>query len=158
MARDIRLVWNESLLEGDLLFQEGDLLREPGLQTAVIISLFTNRRADEGDPLDNPNDKQGWWGDQISEIQEDQIGSRLWILSRAKTTQENINLAKYYIEESLEWMIEDGIVAKIEVEVERQERKGKGTGDVLTFAIKFFKIDGNTEEFKFEDLWEGQFS
>jgi phage gp46-like protein len=156
MARELRINWDTELQEGDILFQDGDFEAEPGLQTAVLISLFTDRHAEETDELDDIDDKRGWWGDQIDVIAEgDEIGSRLWLLERQVIRQNTLVKIQQYDEEALQWMIDDGVVADINVIVERMEYPDD---DKIAHKIELFKIDGNTEVFEFDDLWEGQFN
>ena len=154
MADDIKINWDDIFQEGDIAYIDGDLEREPGLGTAVFMSLFTDRRARDDDPLDDKDDKRGWWGDQTSTYIDDEIGSRLWLLDRAKTTTENYRLARIYIEEALQWLISDGVAAKVETEI---ERAGVPGNDRLYFKVKIYKIDGNVEAYKFEDCWTGQY-
>jgi len=150
MAQDILLQFEKDFLEGDIEYLNGDLVREPGLKTAVMISLFTDRRAGANDVLDNPNDKRGWWGDLIPDS-GDRIGSKLWQHERSKVTQETILGVKKAIEECLKWMVEDRVAKKIEVTVEK-------FGDVgnyrLGATIKIYKSINGEEEIKFDDLWE----
>lgn len=70
-----------------------DLQGDDGLMTAVIISLFTDARAHDDDPLPDErvgvsSDRRGWWGDCLPDAQGEQtlesIGSRLWLLWREK--------------------------------------------------------------------------
>lgn len=152
MASDIKITWNPATMQGDFTVTDGDLDLDGGLTTAVKISLFTDRQARLDDPYEN-NDRRGWWGDQTSSISGDQIGSRLWLLERAKTTSETIRLAKGYIEEALQWMIDDGVAKKVEVTVERAGRPGN---DRLYFKVTIRKSDGNDVTYKFDDLWENQ--
>ena len=88
MARDVKVVWDNKLQTGDVQQNNGDLLTDEAMETAVLMSLFTNRRASL-DEVDDPDDRQGWWGDQVAEIKDDQIGSKLWLLRRAKSTSQN---------------------------------------------------------------------
>ncbi len=158
MPDDIRISWDVDLMEGDFAFVTGiqDLESDAGLETAVIISLFTDRRARVDDPLpdlDNP-DRRGWWGDlALPEVEGDQIGSRLWLLERAKTTEDVLVRAKEYTEEALAWMTEDGVAEKVEVESERQGPVGS---DVLAISGKIFKPDGSVFPFKYEAQWDAQ--
>lgn len=154
---DIKLNWDEDLLEGDFLFADNDLTTEAGLETAVIISLFSDRRAKDSDILPDPanQDKRGWWGDLLAEFEGDQIGSRLWLLSREKTTQEILQRAKEYAEEALQWMIDDEIAAKVEVITERNYEKADYNR--LDLRANIYKTDGNTLSFKFNDIWAEQF-
>lgn len=160
MANDIKLVYTSPLMETDLQFADdgADLLREEGLETAVFISLFTDRRAKDDDPLDHPNDrngKRGWWGDQVSSYRDDKIGSRLWLLARSNTTQKNLNRAEFYIKEALQWMIDDGVAVKIEVAAYRWTLAS--STDVLGFSVRIYKKDGQKETFTFDDVWAAQY-
>jgi phage gp46-like protein len=141
---DIR--FNFENCRGDIAIDRGDLALDGSLRTAVIISLFTDRRAEDDDLVD-PNDRRGWWGDLLSDVADDKVGSRLWQLGRAKTVQETLNLAEEFAKESLDWMIEDGIASAIECTA---EFVGKG---FIGIGIKITKPDGKTETFKFSELW-----
>lgn len=120
--------------------------QEP-LVRAVMISLFTWRRANPDDDL--PADsRHGWWGDIYPDIPNDRIGSRLWLLSRAKITTETIARAKEYAEEALQWLIEDGVASRVDVESERQ---GLST---IAIACRIYKTGGKRPvNIRFADLW-----
>lgn len=151
MAEDIKIIWDNDLFEGDVLFANNDLFREEGLETAVMMSLFSDRRAKEDDLINNPDDKKGWWGDQIADIPMDEIGSRLWLLERSKATSETLVLAKEYAEESLEWMIDDGVAISIEVTSENIYE------NILKLTVKIYKKFDELEVFKFDNLWNAQY-
>jgi phage gp46-like protein len=153
MARDIKLIYNRDNFDFDISFENSDLIREEGLESAVFISLYCDRRAKDDDNLVNDEQYRGWWGDQLEE-NNDEIGSRLWLLKRAKTTQENIELARQAIIESLQWMLDDSVAASIEVEVERNQEEPEN--NKLFASIKIFFQDGNSVAYKFQDLWEAQ--
>ncbi len=157
MSNELKIKYDRNLFSGDLAFEDNDLVKDQGLETAVIISLFTDRRANNDDilPEINSDDMRGWWGDQTNNIQDDQIGSRLWLLDRAKTTEENIIRCKQYVRESLQWMLDDGVAVKMNVNVERQGDPGN---DRLVFAVELFKRDGNKVSLQFDNKWEGQFA
>lgn len=157
MSNELKIDFNRDLLSGDLVFENNDLKTEQGLETAVMISLFTDRRANDDDilPEVNSDDKRGWWGDQTSNIEDDQIGSRLWLLDRAKTTEENIVRCKQLVRESLQWMIDDGVFIKMTVDAERQGTPGN---DRLVFSVDGFKRDGSKVSLEFDNKWEGQFA
>lgn len=157
MAQEIKLVWNPDEMEADIVTEYGDVVKEDGLETALILSLFVDRRANDDDILPDPDstDKRGWWGDQINPyIEGDQIGSRLWLLKRSKTTDENLVRAKEYAMEAIQWLVEDGVAAKVEVTTERIGDPGE---DKLAMEIKVLKIDGTTIAKRYELQWEGQF-
>lgn len=86
------------------------------LSRAVVISLFTWRRADDSDDYDHELGKQGWWGDSLN---KDEIGSKLWQLLRSKITSETLLRAQEMADDALQWLVEDGICTEISVSVER---------------------------------------
>lgn len=99
----------------DLKIENGDLKADNGLETAVSISLFTDRRVNDEELPFGQISKRGWWGDMFPEIDQDRIGSRLWTLERAKTNVETLRLAEDYCREALQWFIEDGVAESFEV-------------------------------------------
>ena len=152
MAEDIKIQFDELTQEFDFAYNNGDLIREKGLETAVLISLFTDRRANDDDNLINQGEYRGWWGDALT---DDKIGSRLWLIRSQKATNQNVVLAKEYIIEALQWMIDDGVASKIEVETEKQ---GPVENLRLAAKIRIYYTDGNVEAIEFKNLWENQIS
>src|SRR5437868_6146739 len=99
---DTTTVWDAANSRGDWAMAGPLLASGDDLQTAILISLFTDRIADPSDVIpDGTSDPRGWWGD---EGQAENIGSRLWLLSRKKQTQETLQRAYDYIVEALQWM------------------------------------------------------
>ncbi len=158
MASDIKIVWdNRGKAAGDIEYDNGDLTREGGLETAVWMSLFTDRRADIDDNIpDGTTNRRGWWGDLVADTDGDQIGSRLWLLDRSATTEDAIVDAEFYIREALQWMIDDDVCESIDVVVERQSMKNKSA--ILGFKVSILQSDGNIIAITFNDLWENQVS
>ncbi|MCP1616563.1 phage gp46-like protein [Pseudomonas sp. SLBN-26] len=144
---DIALVWNGT--EADLAIEGGDLVLEEGLQTAAVISLFSDRRArlDDVLPADD-GDRRGWVGDAWPRVEGDQIGSRLWLLNREKDIPETLRRAREYARESLAWLIEDGIGASLDVQASVPMR------GVLRLELTVNRRDGSTLNHQFDTLWE----
>jgi phage gp46-like protein len=108
---DIALTFDPNTLVGDLAIAGGGLVMDGGLTTAVMMSLFTDRRADADDPIDpltDDGDRRGWPGDLLNEP-GDRIGSRIWLLRRAKLTEETRALLELYAAEALQWLVDDGV-------------------------------------------------
>ena len=105
----------------DCGMEAGDLVAEDSLRTAVILSLFLDRRANDDDIL--PNDS--WWADTVAPMTDygigggsasgDHIGSRLWLLSREKQLAGVLERARHYAEEALTWFVEDGVATAVQV-------------------------------------------
>jgi phage gp46-like protein len=155
----------ESLTTGDIKFYVADLavntidfadmkisgyklLRDPGFETAVIISLFTDHRADDDDKVLNVGDtRRGWWADALLDVK---IGSKLWLLGRAKTDNETLTLVEQYTKDALDWMITDGIADRIDSIATRNG------ANQIDFFMRIIKTDDRSVFFKFFVNWELQ--
>ena len=117
------------------------------LARAVINSIFTWARADVDDDLPGKS-LEGWWGDSFPDSQGDAFGSKLWLLQRAKLTDETVAKAKDYVEECLKWMLSDGVAGSVEVEAQR------GDFDRLDILVVVTKPDATQMTMRFQDVWE----
>lgn len=115
------------------------------LQRAVVISLFTWRRALASDPVDD--DRCGWWGDSYPTVADDRIGSRLWLLRRRSLTDGTVRDAQAYAEEALRWLIDDDVLVSVTVTVQRQ-----GT-ERLVLRVQGVGVDGQDLDLRFNDVW-----
>ena len=113
------------------------------LTRAVVISLFTHRRADPDDNADVP---MGWWGDTWPVVANDRYGSKLWLLQRSKLTNALVNTVRNYLREALQWMLDDGVVSRIDIDIQRTGINELGNKIVL------WRRDGPVT-ISFNDLW-----
>jgi phage gp46-like protein len=93
---------------------------EDTLQTAVIISLFTDARAGRDDKLPlNQADRRGWVGDEFMvddfDGRPDPWGSKLWLVYISKTTADVLEAARFSAQECLAWMVRAGIASRVDV-------------------------------------------
>lgn len=103
----------------DLALEDGALVEDPTPFTAVAISLFTWRRATAAELEDagvSPDVNQGHWADTFAQPEGEPMGSLLWLLDRAKREPETLARAEQYAAAALEWMVADGVAARVEVE------------------------------------------
>lgn len=92
------------------------LALEPTLQTAIILSLFTDRRAGRDDVLPRGvADRRGWVGESFVGNGRP-WGSHLWLLTHGKATDDKPAKARFACEEALSWMLDDGVASRIVVE------------------------------------------
>lgn len=94
----------------DIALDGHDLAPDDGLRTACLLSIFTDRRAEDDDAIED-GDYRGWHAHPGR-------GSRLWLLARAKETPDTLARAKTYTEEALAWLVEDGVARAVMVEAE----------------------------------------
>lgn len=147
MTYPVKLQFDTSTWLGDLVRSGGQFETDDGLETAVLISLFTHRQAEEDDELPGKSsDRQGWWGDAYPDIAESKIGSRLWLLRRSKSSRDTMLKAKAYCEEALAWMLEDKVASEITATVERVSS--------IVLAIGIVIIRNTDPASKFQRLWE----
>ena len=146
---DIGLTWG--IYDADFTLTANDLETDEGLETAILISLFTDRRADTGDEIpDGTDDRRGWWGDGFPAIADDLIGSRLWLLSREKQLQSVLTRAEQYARESLQWLIEDRVSDQVDVTAEVVRR------GVLGIQVVVHRPRKAIAEFRFDFNWQAQ--
>lgn len=127
------------------MIQHDDL--KASLNRAVLISLFSWRRAAPDDRLDDAQ-RYGWWGDSFPGVADDRIGSRLWLLQRVRLTEQTRRDAEFYAREALQWLIEDGHCRAVEV---RGERSGINRLALLTTLVL---NDGRRLDINLEDSWQ----
>ncbi|MBP4002083.1 phage GP46 family protein [Pseudomonas koreensis] len=117
------------------------------LTRAVLISLFTWRRAADDDALDD-EERFGWWGDTFPSVADDRIGSRLWLLRRVKLTRQTQMDAEFYAREALQWLIDDGHCSAIDIISERLDAQRLNLRTVLTLA------DGERLDINPDNSWQ----
>lgn len=116
----------------------------PPLHRAVIISIFTWRRAE---PDDDADEVMGFWGDTFPTVTGDKIGSRLWLLRRQKITSDVLRRARMYVDEALKWLIDDGVVTSITTSIYRTNN------DAVVLSIHISHKSGAAETLSLSDFW-----
>lgn len=97
----------------DLHFDEsGDIEKTDGLTTSIIMSLFTDRRADPDTVLISEN-RGGWIGQLYSDGYKP--GSLLWLLMQRGFESASGEAAVVYAREALTWMLSDNIIKDISI-------------------------------------------
>lgn len=140
---DITTFWVPAEGRGDWAVRGPDLAAGRDLETAVLISLFTDRRAEPDDVIpDGSGDPRGWWGDP-------DLGSRLWLLERAKQTEDTRQRAQDYAQEALEWLVEDGVADEVTVVAEWQAR------GFLGLRVTIVEPDGREGVLNYQWAWQG---
>lgn len=146
---DVRTIWNPLSNRGDYMVVGGDLVAGNDVETAVLLSLFTDRRADVTDTLpDVPTggvaDRRGWWGDTGA---TSPIGSRLWLLDRAKGPLQVAQQAEDYAREALQWLLDDGIVARFDISA------AWSAPSTLLLTVVAYRSDGTRVSSLSTSLW-----
>ena len=131
-----------------------DIEMDVSLETAVIVSLFTDRRAHKDDVID---DRRGWWGDN-------ELGSRLYLLQPGIMSQNTVNRAHDYCVEALDWLAKTEAVDRVEVlcgwvrddGVIVNPKTGDVRQDLLGISVTLHKPGGESQTYRHQYVWEGQ--
>jgi phage gp46-like protein len=171
---DVKLIWNRAAQSADIAIVNGDLVTDDTLETAVIISLFSNRRADDDDVLPDfvnaqmpgSGDRRGWWGDHyapellaaivagigVTPQPTDRWGSRLWLLRREKDLASVLARAKEYAQEALQWLLDNDVASAVNVTASSLQGD-PGAARTLLLQIEIVKPDRTTENYAFDYAW-----
>lgn len=172
---DVKLCWNSATQTADLVLENGQLVMDSTLQTAVIISWFTDRRADDdvvlpdyiGPEMPGSGDRRGYWGDHyspdilaaiaaglgVTPAPTDRWGSLFWTLAREKSTADVLARAKQYGADALQWMLDNGVASKIDVTASVLTGGDGSPNETLLVGCRIYKPDGTTENYAFDYAW-----
>jgi phage gp46-like protein len=124
----------------------GDLKKSKDLYTSLIISILADRRSLNDDEIPN---SRGWVGDAIKKESETKVGSRIWLLGRAKTTILNLQLLEEYAKEALDWYVDQGIAESYTLNVFYAD-KVRG---ITCLEVELIRPEGNINK-TFNFTWE----
>lgn len=148
---DIGLTWITEEGGADFAVAGNDLVVDDGLETAVFLSLFTDRRAEDGDVLPTgEQDRRGWWGDAFPVVDGDRHGSRLWLLARAKELPDTLTRAEEYAREALAWLTEDRVAERVEVAAVVESR------GVMRLTVTIYRPRVDVVTYRYDYVWTAQ--
>ena len=143
---DIHLECNaeKGFFDLELTEDGSDLLGAVNLRTSIGISIFTDRRTDDDDT--EPNER-GWAGDAIRPEGEDLLGSKMWLIHLEKTLDIHLPRAKQFVEQSLQWLLDDNIAREITATVTYLS-KPKGIMSIIVDVVRFSGLNE-----RFDYVW-----
>lgn len=145
---DIALVKQQQIGDDfDLAMDGADLETDEGLETAIIISLFSDARASEAELPEGQTDPRGWWGDIADP--DDVIGSKLWTLHRQKSLNDVAVRAEEYARAALQWLVDDGVVSAVDATAELLDR------ETLALNIELQRA-GDRVAYRYQYNWQSQ--
>jgi phage gp46-like protein len=148
---DIATIWQGTYGDWSLGGDNADLVDGQDVETAILISVFTDRVLPVGvDPPDGTDDPRGWWADDP----EHPIGSRIWTLLRAKRTDQTLADAQAFLVEALQWLIDDLVVDHFDITTEWDDSQGTPFG-FLAATVTAYKPSGPSAVLAFSWAWDG---
>tara|TARA_R110002096_G_scaffold50015_1_gene131723 strand:- start:3460 stop:3903 length:444 start_codon:yes stop_codon:yes gene_type:complete len=114
----------------DIAMENGDCKKVEGLETSIIVSVLSNQRASETE-IQESYYRSGWWGNLFSDYEN---GSKIWLLSQSSINNNTKNLLNEYINKCLNWLIIDGYLDKLDINVIQVDNN-------LVFTIKIIRYE-----------------
>ncbi len=140
---DLELVLNEEDGYYDIDFApNGDFLMSDGLETPILMTILAVRRADASE-VTKPIFRRGDWSNELNDIDEYEVGSKLWLLEQARTIQETLNTGIGSLEDGFQWMIDDEIIKEVTVD-------GEIIDNSIKYTIELTKENSRTEVFIYD--------
>lgn len=130
----------------DISFEDGDFKLTDGLDTAIVLSLFTDGRADSSE-VSEPILRRGWIGNEQNENEDDYFGSKLWLLEQARINNDTSNRVTSFSQDALSWMINSDYAKKLDINSEISDK------DKIRINIVFTTINNKTESRQYK-LWQ----
>lgn len=92
-----------------LIDSDGDILTDDFFDTAILYSLFGERRASSSE-VSEARLRRGWIGSEDVVFEN---GSKLWLLTQARATRTNLSRIEDEAVKALEWFVIEGLAVAI---------------------------------------------
>lgn len=126
------------------LDESGDFSKTNSFDTSILLSIFCERRATVTEvPISFR--RRGWIGNIDRPVE---YGSKVWLLEQSRLTNSTVNIARDYLRQALQWLIDFGYLKEILVETDRDL-----TRNALLANITLVRFDDKVEHKNFV-LWE----
>ncbi len=127
---------------------DGDFKKTAGMDSAIFISIFSDRRANP-DEVADPMKRRGWCGTENTEDQQGNVGSGLWLREQSRLSKNDAEFRKMEAYQCLHWLIADSLAKKTEVTITQipEDRSEK-------LNINITAANGGVTNTGFQ-LWDG---
>ena len=122
----------------------GDFEKTNSFDTAILLSLFCERRASVTEVPESSR-RRGWIGNIGQPVE---YGSKLWLLEQARLTLSTVNAARDYLKQSLAWLVNLDYLKAVNVETSRNIET-----NALIAKVTLIRFDDKVETKNFV-LWE----
>ncbi len=118
---DLSIVWDPTTGTGDLSMVASALASGNDLETASLLSIFTERQVDPGDIVYD-TDPHGCWIDTYAALEDaslvaipnDRMGSKVYQVFARPRTQDTLNWLRDQLIQCHGWMILDGVASAVD--------------------------------------------
>lgn len=133
----------DGIIDFDIDIDSRDAVTDQGLYEALLISLFSDRRA-ASDEVADPMKRRGWICDLISDVPGDRHGSGLWLYAQSRLTPDIQAGIEAEARGALAWLVEERLVSAVSVATERQDAARQ-----LMLNVTLTLTNGNVSEIAF---------
>ena len=120
----------------------GDVETEDSFDTAILVSLLTERRANESEVLLS-HLRRGWIGNEHTPGVD--IGSKLWLFDQSRLTRTVMNQIEVEAANALQWLVDNDLAVAVSASV-------TSTVDSVTLVVNIQR-DNSVTERRFFELW-----
>ena len=129
----------------DISFDEnGDILTDEFFDTAILMSLFCEKRANERE-VREPERRRGWIGNESTPGFE--IGSKIWLYEQGRINKSTLNGIKTSAENGIQWMLDEEVLSSFEASTSLNENTN------IILEIQFFRTTSKIDN-KLYVLWD----
>jgi phage gp46-like protein len=93
-----------------------DIATTGGFETALMCSLFSDRRA-YADEVAEPFKRRGWIGNLVSSVPADNYGSGLWLYEQRRMSADVQASLRMEVIQSLDWMVDERLVVSVDAQL-----------------------------------------
>jgi phage gp46-like protein len=120
-----------------------DFTSVAGMETAVSVQLFTDKRVSKQD-ISKPLERKGWVGDMLSRTEDSyQIGSLLHLKAQARNIKSENNETAAYAKNALNYFVDLGAAKKVTADIVGVNVEGEIQIDADK-TLKYSKLWRNT--------------
>lgn len=127
-----------------IIDSNGDFLSQDFFDTAIFVSLLSDRRANESEVL-RPENRRGWIGNE--DTPDFEQGSKIWLFEQSRLTTNVLNDISSAAKDSLEWLVQDGFAKSIDSVIATRTLTG------VTLEVVIRRPNSEVDR-RFYDLWE----
>lgn len=135
----------------DFVIEDGQFKTVSSFDTAFLVTMFCERRADVSE-VPAPEYRRGWLGNLLLFDDGFELGSKLWLLYQERNTDTVLNKAVDYLNNALQYMVDDGHVESFTV-VGSPFFDSNGIRNGIRLTIKYI-VDKNITESRYYELWQ----
>lgn len=122
----------------------GDINTEDFFDTALLMSIFAERRASSSEVPDSRR-RRGWIGNE-SNVDGFEIGSKVWLFEQARLNRDTLNGITTAAIDGLQWFLDRGFMVNLAIDTVLADGQ-------VTLQIDIFRPNSKVDR-RFFDLWD----